>query len=203
MLVFFTLLAEMVQMDQLREPPKAEQNAITLFALQEDSALELRKRSLPEPPQPEPEQPPMPSVSQPELSAPVVESAMPDLALPDVGLESSFQLDVDISQFKPGQPDGQGLSITDNPVPLSRVNPRYPRKALRRNLEGEVVLEFTVDASGNVLEESIKVVRATPEGVFERNSIQALARWRFQPRQQGGQAVPFRARQTLVYTLAD
>lgn len=202
-LVFFVLLAEMVQMDQMRELPEDNSADISLFMLRDESETEVRKRARPEPPEPAPEKPAIPSISQPlqSISMPLTPTTTPtpDIDLPDIAAESSFQLDVDLSQFQPGE---SAVQIAENPMPLSRVNPRYPRKALRRGLEGEVVLEFTVDANGDVVEDSIKVISATPEGVFDRTSMRALSRWRFQPRKQGGQAIPFRARQTLVFKLA-
>ncbi len=198
-LVFFVLLAEMVQMDQMQRLPEDNSAELSLFMLQDESDLEVRKRARPEPPEPAPEKPAMPSVSQPLQNMPVTDVPTPDLDLPDIAAESSFQLDVDISQFQPGE---SAMQIAENPMPLSRVNPRYPRKALRRGLEGQVVLEFVVDANGDVVEDSIKIVSATPKGLFERTSIRALSRWRFQPKKQGGQGVPFRARQTLVFKLA-
>lgn len=198
-LVFFVLLAEMVQMDQMRELPEDDSADISLFMLEDESETEVRKRARPEPPEPAPEKPAMPSIRQPLQSMSMPEAPAPDIDLPDIAAESSFQLDVDLSQFQPGE---SAVQIAENPMPLSRVNPRYPRKALRRGLEGEVVLEFTVDANGDVVEDSIRVISATPEGVFDRTSMRALSRWRFQPRKQGGQAIPFRARQTLVFKLA-
>lgn len=198
-LVFFVLLAEMVQMDQMRELPEDDAADISLFMLRDESETEVRKRARPEPPEPAPEKPAMPSISQPLQNMSMSEAPTPDIDLPDIAAESSFQLDVDLSQFQPGE---SAVQIAENPMPLSRVNPRYPRKALRRGLEGEVVLEFTVDANGDVVEDSIKVISATPEGVFDSTSMRALSRWRFQPRKQGGQAIPFRARQTLVFKLA-
>lgn len=198
-LIFFILLAEMVQMDQLQSLPDDNRAEVSLFMLQDESETQVRKRTRPEPPEPAPQKPAMPSVSQPLQSTPMTETPTPDLDLPDIAAESSFQLDVDISQFQPGE---SAVQIAENPMPLSRVNPRYPRRALRRGLEGQVVLEFTVDASGDVVPDSIEVVRADPEDVFDRSSIRALSRWRFQPLKQNGQAMPFRARQTLVFKLA-
>lgn len=198
-LVFFVLLAEMVQMDQMQELPNDDRTDISLFMLPDESETEVRKRARPEPPEPMPEKPAMPSISQPMQSLAMTEAPTPDLDLPNIAAESSFQLDVDLSQFQPGE---SAIQIEENPMPLSRVNPRYPRKALRRGLEGQVILEFIVDANGDVVADSIRVISAKPEGVFDRTSIRALSRWRFQPKKQGGQAQPFRARQTLIFKLA-
>lgn len=197
--VFFVLLAQMVQMEQIRELPDQDTTLLNLVPLPEESELALRRRDKPEPPEPQPEQPAMPNVPDP---TPVVEhqldTPVPDIDVPRVDIESSFQLSVDVSQFKPGEPT---LSFAENPTPLSRVNPRYPRKAIRRGIEGEVVVEFTVSPDGSVLEESIRIISSKPEGVFDHSSIRALSRWRFQPRMQNGQPAPFLARQTLVFKL--
>src|SRR5215831_13312261 len=56
---------------------------------------------------------------------------------------------------------GAGAGI-QKPVPLERPNPRYPRAALRRRIEGSVLLEFAVDPDGHVV--APRVVDATPPG---------------------------------------
>lgn len=72
---------------------------------------------------------------------------------------------------------------------------RYPAMAERRRLEGFVELEFTIGADGSVSE--LEVLRSEPEGVFEREALAAMERWRFAP-----PAAPMRARRTLEFKLA-
>ena len=50
-------------------------------------------------------------------------------------------------------------------------------------------MSFTVDGQGNVIEDTIAVVDAEPANIFDRSSIRAAARFKFQPRVQGGQGV--------------
>ena len=64
------------------------------------------------------------------------------------------------------------------PKPLSRANPEYPRAALRRGVEGSVLLEFSIDGSGNVV--SPRVIEAKPRGVFEAAALEALAKWKYE-----------------------
>lgn len=62
---------------------------------------------------------------------------------------------------------------------ISAPPPRYPLTAMRRKLEGQVTLEFTVQPDGSV--SSPRVVSATPEGVFDEAALVAVSRWRFEP----------------------
>ena len=71
-------------------------------------------------------------------------------------------------------------SADDGPIPISRQNPAYPFGALSRGIEGSVLLEYVVDARGRVV--SPRVLEATPPGVFDRTALEALSRWRYEPR---------------------
>lgn len=64
-------------------------------------------------------------------------------------------------------------------VAIERVAPRYPRRALQQRRAGWVVLSFRVLPNGSV--DDIDVTDAKPRGVFEREAIAAMERWRFQP----------------------
>ncbi|MEX2132145.1 MAG: TonB family protein [Pseudohongiellaceae bacterium] len=82
------------------------------------------------------------------------------------------------------------ISITDGEMlPLVNVTPEYPTRAASRGIEGWCQVRFTVDASGNVLEETIEVVDAEPPGMFDRSSVRAAARFKFQPRVKDGVGV--------------
>ena len=63
--------------------------------------------------------------------------------------------------------------------PISTPAPRYPTDAYRAGTSGEVQVEFTVAADGSVSD--VRVVRASPPRVFDREAVAAVKRWRFQP----------------------
>lgn len=63
----------------------------------------------------------------------------------------------------------------------------YPRRALRRNVEGSVVVSFTVTKTGDVAD--VQVVEADPEGYFEEAVIDAVEKYKFQPRIVNGNPV--------------
>ncbi len=62
---------------------------------------------------------------------------------------------------------------------ISRVAPKFPEAALRRRLEGEVEVMALVAADGSV--EQVDVLRSEPPGVFDREAVLAVRRWRYAP----------------------
>lgn len=78
---------------------------------------------------------------------------------------------------------GSGISP---PAIRHEVKPVYTADALRREIEGDVVLEVVVLASGDVGE--IRVVRSLGYGLDE-TAVDAMRRWRFHPASRQGAAV--------------
>ena len=72
-------------------------------------------------------------------------------------------------------------------VPIFRVQPDYPRRAITRGIQGFVDLVFDVSATGRT--ENIRVLAAEPSGVFERAAIRALKKWKYKPPMDDG--VPY------------
>jgi len=62
---------------------------------------------------------------------------------------------------------------------LSTPSPKYPPEALRAGQAGEVQIEFTVGTDGSVT--AARVVRSNPGRIFDREAVNAVRRWRFQP----------------------
>ncbi len=69
--------------------------------------------------------------------------------------------------------------VTNTLRPISTPSPNYPREAERRRRSGQVEVEFTVGTDGNV--SSARIVSASPPRVFDRETLSAVNRWRFQP----------------------
>ncbi len=72
-------------------------------------------------------------------------------------------------------------------VPLVRVPPHYPERALTRGVEGRVLIQFTIDRVGNVKEAF--VVAAEPPSIFDRAALDAVELWKYNPKVVDGQAV--------------
>ena len=62
---------------------------------------------------------------------------------------------------------------------VSAPSPRYPPEALRAGTAGEVLVELTIGTDGSVT--NARVVRATPARVFDREALNAVRRWKFEP----------------------
>jgi TonB family protein len=100
-------------------------------------------------------------------------SAMAQNAVTDLAAIAGSGID------NPGAPRPPTRAEIQIPKPLERANPRYPYSALRKGIEGSVLLEFSVDADGRVV--APRVVEATPPGVFERAALDAVSEWSYQP----------------------
>jgi len=62
---------------------------------------------------------------------------------------------------------------------VAAPSPRYPPEALRAGTSGEVLVELTIGTDGSVT--NARVVRATPARVFDREALNAVRRWKFEP----------------------
>ena len=81
-------------------------------------------------------------------------------------------------------------------IPLVRIAPDYPPRALSRGLEGWVKVQFTITPTGTVKDP--KVVDAMPKEMFDDAALKAIARWRYNPRVEGGVAVERVGVQTII-----
>ena len=72
-------------------------------------------------------------------------------------------------------------------IPLVRINPEYPPRALSRGLEGWVEVQFTITATGTV--KDAVVVNADPKNIFDDAALKSIARWRYNPKVEGGVAI--------------
>ena len=63
------------------------------------------------------------------------------------------------------------------PAALVRVQPDYPIHEKIRGVTGKVDLQFGIDSAGGVVD--VRVLRSSPENVFDRVAINALKQWRF------------------------
>ena len=62
---------------------------------------------------------------------------------------------------------------------VSTPAPRYPADALRSGTSGEVLVELSIGTDGSVTD--ARVLRATPARTFDREALNAVRRWKFEP----------------------
>ena len=65
-------------------------------------------------------------------------------------------------------------------LPIRLITPPYPPVALELELEGYVVVKFTITEQGDV--EDIVIDESQPPGVFDLEAIESAQRLRFEPR---------------------
>ena len=105
----------------------------------------------------------------------------------------------------PAEPGGDVLThyIDDgNYLPIVRVSPIYPRKALTRGIEGYVLVEFVVTETGTVRDPV--VLLAEPPGFFERAAVTAVMKFKYKPKVAGGKPVAVSGvRSRIVFEMED
>ncbi|KAA5539423.1 energy transducer TonB [Roseiconus nitratireducens] len=91
--------------------------------------------------------------------------------------------------FRPTNPMEQiaGLQDPTSADLSSNPPPEYPAEAVRRRLEGTILLELTIDASGNVTDAT--VLRSSGHASLDRAAIDAVLRWKGQPATRWGRPV--------------
>ncbi|MDE1236517.1 energy transducer TonB [Vibrio aestuarianus] len=176
-LALFSFMSWMIDNGHQRVTESAQALSFTMIMVEQEQDLQRRQRSLPEPLQ-LPEPPPQSPVTQAQTVA--VETLAAN-ALPALGLDTVMN-GVAISA-----PTFGDFGTNQQAMPLYRVEPVYPAKALKRSVEGFVTLSFTIDEVGKAT--NIKVVEAKPVRMFEREAIQAVKKWKYQPQIVDGQAI--------------
>lgn len=76
------------------------------------------------------------------------------------------------------------------PIPLRKVDPKYPPAFVSAHVQGDVILYAIIRRDGSV--DSIEVVRSL-DPQLDQNAMQALARWRFQAAQREGHNIELAA----------
>ncbi|HHX8284950.1 energy transducer TonB [Vibrio diabolicus] len=173
----FSFMAWMVDKGNQRAPEASEAVRFDMVMVENEADVQRRQRSVPE--QPEPPQAPEPmDLSQADTQMEPMSQMTPVSAL---GLNTALE-GIAISA-----PNLKGKMGNQQALPLYRVDPRYPSKALKRRVEGYVIMRFTIDATGRP--KDIEVIEAEPQRMFEREAIRALKKWKYQPKVEDGVSI--------------
>ena len=177
------LFALMITLIKTSEVPVANNNTLNMVNfIREKRDRNLRLEDIkPEPP-PQPAEPPPPAALKIESMDLTGES----FAISEQPVMESFSLEPGLGI---GEGDGEYL-------PIYRVPPQYPRKALFDRVEGWVVVEFTIGTQGEV--KSPRVVDANPRGIFDQAALDAVRRFRFKPRSIAGTPVEVQGVQNRI-----
>ena len=119
-----------------------------------------------------PEKPPKPPETPPETPPQDMDNINPDAPTINVA-PPTVSANTDI-----GGPGGMNIAEGDY-LPIVRVAPVYPARALSRGLEGFVDLSFTVTTTGSVED---PIVLQSTSSLFERAAIRAVLKFKYKPR---------------------
>ena len=151
----------------------ASGNLVDFVRLKRDESIQRRQLKPKKPPPPEapPPQPPTPKLEELNPSAEKIAiSAVP--VETDIEMSGGFSLGV-----------GEG-----DYLPIVKVAPIYPQRALSRGIEGFCVVQYTVTSLGTI-KDPVVVESQCTSSLFHRASIQASMKFKYKPRVIDGQAV--------------
>ncbi len=83
------------------------------------------------------------------------------------------------------------------PRKVRDVRPNYPADALAARVQGVVILQATIDQSGNVV--SARVLRGQP--MLDQAAVDAATQWQFEPTFFNGVPVPLIMTVTVNFTM--
>lgn len=127
---------------------------------------------------PKPKKPPTPDQPPPDMPPPQRDTVNPGSQVIGVAPVST-SADVSIGGF--------GLAVSDGDyLPIVKVEPIYPRRAMSRGMSGHVIVEFTVTRTGTVRDPF--VVEST-SSIFERAALAAVLKFKYKPRVVDGEAI--------------
>lgn len=172
----FTFMAWMV--DNGNHRPEAEKQllAFDMVMVEQERDAQRRQRAVPEKPEtPEPPPKAMPKASNHAVTN-TVSPSMP-----------SLNLDASVSGLAINVPTFSDFGANQQAMPLYRVEPKYPARAMKQGAQGYVVLSFTIDPQGRPTD--ISVLDAKPRRLFEREAMRALKKWKYQPKVVDGKSI--------------
>lgn len=131
-----------------------------------DENIERRQRK--------PEKPPPPEAAPPQPPAPQLDSLNPNaqkIAITAVPVETDIEL---TGGFSLGVGEGDYL-------PIVKVAPIYPNRALTRGIEGFCVVQYTVTSIGTT-KDPVVIESQCTSSLFHRASINASLKFKYKPR---------------------
>ncbi len=136
---------------------------------------EIQRRQL------KPKKPPPPDAPPPQPPTPQLDNLDPNaekIAISAVPVETDIEMS---GGFSLGVGEGDYL-------PIVKVAPIYPQRALSRGIEGYCVVQYTVTRQGTIRDPFVVESMCT-SSLFHRASIQAALKFKYKPRVMDGQAV--------------
>lgn len=156
---------------------------------------------------PKPKKPPPPDQPPPDVPPQNMNVNVDQTGYTMAGLDANAGIDI----------AGGGFGISDGEyLPIVKVQPIYPRRALSRGLSGWSIVEFTVSAQGTVVDPVVVSNCAwtrptstgpcvdSPNSVFDSSAIRAAQKFKYKPKVIDGEPTETAGVQNrIVFELAE
>jgi TonB family protein len=143
-------------------------------------------------PEPKPEPKPEPVVPPPATAVPEPKpepvKAAPPAALPEPETVKLAPAPIQTEQ-PPAEP------VFKPPVVINRIEPAYPKKALKKSAGRTIILKLLISESGRIIR--VTVDQGVPVPELEAAAVSAVLRWRYRPATEDG--VPVKAWTTAEF----
>jgi len=170
----FWVMPYMIETTDRQLDKAGSTNLVDFVRLRRDETIHRRELK-PRKPLPPQSPPPLPSTPQFESLNPNVET----IAISATPAET----DIEIS--------GAGFSLgigEGDYLPIVKVAPIYPQRALLRGIEGYCVVQYMVTRQGTIRDPFVIEDQCT-NSMFHRPSLQAALKFKYKPRVIDGQAI--------------
>ena len=151
----------------------ASGHLVDFVRLKRDESIERRQLK--------PKNPPPPDAPPPQPPTPKLDNLNPNaekIAISAVPVETDIEMS---GGFSLGVGEGDYL-------PIVKVAPIYPQRALSRGVQGFCVVQYTVTRQGTI-RDPVVVESMCSSSLFHRASVQAALKFKYKPRVIDGQAV--------------
>ena len=148
-------------------------NLLDFVRVKRDETVKQRQKKPEKPPPPDapPPQPPTPQLDNLSANA-------EKIAISEVPVETDIEM---TGGFSLGVGEGDYL-------PIVKVAPIYPNRALTRGIEGYCVVQYTVTRQGTV-KDPVVIDSECTSSLFHNASINAALKFKYKPRIMDGEAV--------------
>jgi protein TonB len=137
-----------------------------------------------------PDRPPNPDEPPPEAPQPSMDDAAAELGDGVQAVGAVHDDAVPVAQVAMDVSPGFGVaagSADGDYLPIVKVAPIYPQRAIDRGIEGYVIVEFTVTKTGAVRDP--KVIEYEPSPIFNKAALAAALKFKYKPRVVNGEPI--------------
>jgi protein TonB len=173
-IALFWVMQYMIETTDRQLDETGNTNLVDFVRLRRDETVHRRELKPRKPPPPQ-APPPLPSTPQLESLSPNAETIAISAA------PAATDIEVSSAGFSLGVGEGDYL-------PIVKVAPIYPQRALMRGIEGYCVVQYTVTRQGTIRNPFV-IEDQCSNAMFQRPSLQAALKFKYKPRVIDGQAV--------------